>query len=189
MGHEVRYKVYSGDVNQKNVQAEWDDYVRSECWREGASGLCNSIRWLPAICNTEEEARVYIHTHDKGWYDQLAVRFRSPEKPSPATQELERKMLEAECKHRELQHKFHFADAKAEYIGCKTCGSRIARKYLLTNFCPVCRADMRPETVLKQIKNSTEKVDKLRTKLEEQRCKDAAKSKNLKWLVKIEYHI
>lgn len=34
------------------------------------------IRWLDHVCDTPEEAEEYISSHDKGNYDQSAVKFR-----------------------------------------------------------------------------------------------------------------
>ena len=75
MGHEIRHETYPENVDKKKVQAEWDDTVRHICWQEGASGLGRPIRWLDKVCGSYEEAEEYIQKQDKGWYDQLAVKY------------------------------------------------------------------------------------------------------------------
>lgn len=81
-----------------------------------------------------------------------------------------------------------YTDAKAEYIGCKNCGSKIARKYLRRNFCPVCNADLRPETTLNRIAALKEKADKSSDTLKAELTKQAMKAKNVRWKIKIEFH-
>lgn len=95
---------------------------------------------------------------------------------------------QAYCKYKELASAFHFANAKAEYIGCKNCGSKIARKYLRRNFCPVCNADLRPETTLNRIAALKEKADKSSDTLKAELTKQAMKAKNVRWKIKIEFH-
>lgn len=77
---------------------------------------------------------------------------------------------------------------KSELIGCKCCGSKIARKYLKNNFCPVCHSDLRPETTLNRIAALKAKADKLHDAVLKEETKIAKKNGNVRWLVKIEYH-
>jgi len=188
MSHNIKYHTYPENVDKKKVQRDWDNYVRQEDWQEGCSGLGQDIRWLPDICETQEAAELFIHQHDRKCYDQLAVRFRCHASPSATTKALQERFLAAQKKYEEMSGKRHFADVKEKYIGCKSCGSRISSKYLKANFCPVCLADMRPETVLKRIRSSAERVKKLKAELEASVRKDAANTNQLRWLVKIEYH-
>ena len=83
MGHEIRYLDYNENADRKKVQNELDTYVQKECWKEGSSGLLNPIRWLDHICADREEAVDYVQSHDKGWYDQLAVKYRVYPKLKP----------------------------------------------------------------------------------------------------------
>lgn len=86
---------------------------------------------------------------------------------------------------------FHFKDAKAEYIGCRHCGSKIARKHLRNNNCPVCGADLRPESTLKAIASAYDSYNKANNRLQEEIKKENAKKRDkaeIRWLVKVEYH-
>lgn len=95
------------------------------------------IRWIDSEpCANEDEARIKIEHLDKGWYDCIAVKYYDAYN-IPETEKI--KVLraantQAYCKYNELASAFHFTNAKAEYIGCKNCGSKIARKYLRRNF-------------------------------------------------------
>ena len=62
----------------EKVQRDWDNYVAHADREEGCGGLGKKIRWLEDhICDSQEEAEEYIKREDRGWYDQLAVRFRT----------------------------------------------------------------------------------------------------------------
>lgn len=188
MSHNVNYSVYAENVNKDRVQAEWDAVARVEGRGEGASGLPEKICWFVPIMDNIEEAKEYIRIHDSGDYAQLAVRFRMPTERSKKTAELEERLSIARGKFQVLNQKPHFADVKSEFIGCKNCGSRIAAKYLKGNFCPVCHADMRPETVRKRLNALSENIEKAEKAYQEGIRADAKKSKTVKWLVKTEYH-
>ena len=66
------------------------------------------------------------------------------------------------------------------------CGSRLKISYLTSNFCPVCKEDLRPEYILKSIRAADAKLESATKKL----CDYIEKhsKKEVRWLVKIEYH-
>lgn len=39
-------------------------------------GLYNDIRFNDTVLKSEEDAYEWIKTHDRGWYDNLAIRFK-----------------------------------------------------------------------------------------------------------------
>ncbi len=191
--HNIRYSTYPENVNKGEVQKEWDDFVEIEDAREGASGLPNDIRWINVTLDSYDEAYNYIEGHDNGWYDQLAVKYRSyPDfKPSKTYLTLKERYEKNKNRLNDLINKIHYSDVKSSFIGCKVCGSKISSKYIKTNYCPVCQADLRPATVLERIKAAelaVEKADKeLHAELKKLREKNKKKAV-IKWLVKIEYH-
>ena len=77
--------------------------------------------------------------------------------------------------------------AKSKFVSCKKCGSKIATGYLHSNYCPVCREDLRPKSLLDSIKSMHDRRDELDKKIREATIK-ASKKAPLYWLVKIEYH-
>lgn len=78
MAHNIKYFEYKEDVDRKKVQANLDNYVAHEDWEEGCSGLDSPIRWIEncGVFDSYDEALEYIKSHDKGWYDSLAVRYK-----------------------------------------------------------------------------------------------------------------
>ena len=186
MGHNIEYYDYKENVDKKKVWAELNEYVEHCTWQEGGSGL-ESIRWNDHICASYEEAKEWIRQHDRGWYDQLAVKFYSPLfQKSAKTEELDKKIKEAYDVYSKRNNICYPKTRTSEFIGCSKCKSRLASKYLSGNFCPICRADLRPDTTLKAItaaKNKWENAQKTKRDYIDKHSK-----KEIFWLVKIEYH-
>lgn len=70
----------------------------------------------------------------------------------------------------------------------KTAVPRLHENNLRRNFCPVCDADLRPETTLNRIAALRTKAEKSSDALKAELTKQALKAKNVRWLVKIEFH-
>jgi len=191
MSHNIRYATYPENVNKTKVQKEWDDYAAHEDWGEGCTGLPGKIKWLSNTFKSYEEAQSYIERIDSGYYDQLAVRYcEYPKlKPSKTLENLHRIALDANKRYNDLSLMPHYKDMKSCFISCRKCCSKINREYLTSNNCPVCHADMRPDSTLKriaQLKKSAKNADKnyiSRQKYEQEKTKPT-----INWLVKIEYH-
>ena len=194
MGHEIRHETYPENVNKQKVQNEWDAAVRRICYQEGASGLASPIRWLDMVCDSYEEAEEYIRSKDKGWYDQLAVRYLDYGniQPSKKLIDLRERVGQLYTAYRQKAERFHFADIQAAFVTCKGCGSKISRKHLQGNRCPVCKEDMRPDSTLKSIESAKASYTKAQAALAEEEKKWQEKQKKqakVRWLVKIEYHV
>lgn len=193
MSHEIRFASYPENCNPKEVAAEWDEIVRHEDYQEGASGLCHPIRWIDKVLPTREEAVQYINSIDSGWYDNIAVKYRdfSHIKQPKEIEKFDERIQKAQIRYNNLDRKDHFENAKAAFISCPRCKSKIASEYLRWNRCPVCGADMRPKTVLDRLSSLEASIKKLqKEKAEAVKAFQAKKEKNakIKWLVKVEFH-
>lgn len=187
MGHNIEYGVYPENVDKKKVEADWNNYVAIADRMEGCSGLYNRIRWLPIICESEADAYEAIRREDSGNYDQLAVRFRRADAPTAKLKALQQKFREAQTALCMLDRDIHYSHTTTKFVSCKKCGSSLAREYIKSNFCPMCCADLRPQTVKDKVKKASEKVKRLEQQILEEE-KKANKKGKLFWLVKIEYH-
>lgn len=188
MSHAVKYADYPDEVEKKHVQQMWDHTAACEGRGEGSHGLPGPIEWLPDICDSYSAAEELIQRLDSGHqYRQLAVRYRVP--PDKAPQYLvDARLALGQCRMRHNEvNGFHFATAKAAFIGCKSCGSKLSRAYLHSNFCPVCRADLRPSSKQEEVQRSQQAIMKAEKRLEDAE-KRAAANGPLRWLVKVEYH-
>ena len=202
MGHNIHYATYPENVNKKIVQNEWDEYAAHEDWQEGCSGLPGKIRWLDHVCDTPEEAEEYISSHDKGNYDQLAVKFRDTNSiptSSAKKKSLIKQIASYEEKKKLFDQAHSLANQKSAFISCPYCKSKLARQYLGkadsrigSEGCPLCGAkDIRSSYVQERLKKFQERIDKWRAQLKEEEqslAKKVAVKAPIKWLVKVEYH-
>lgn len=89
----------------------------------------------------------------------------------------------------------HKSKRKSVFFRCPTCKSKIARQYFEKNKlpehmivnCPVCKTEIRSETILNRIKEFEKKIIKLKKELTFEKCKPR-KGAPIKWLVKVEVH-
>lgn len=199
MGHNIKLRDYPLSVNRKEVQAGWNNYAAHEDWQEGCSGV-SPIRWLDSepICESYEEAEHRIEQLDKGWYDCLAVRYYETP-PQTTTATLDRASVavnNAQKAYNELKDKADrdFYNLESEYVGCKGCGSRLKRNLLRHSYCPLCGESLLSKTMQDRIAKSHDRLQSTQKKQKEEqekaqkRAAKAIKNREVRWLVKIEYH-
>ena len=58
----------------------------------------------------------------------------------------------------------------AKNIGCKKCGSSLAKEYLKSDICPLCGADLRSQTTIDGENQMKAKIDELKKKIMEARA-------------------
>lgn len=194
MGHEIIHFIEKENCNRNNVLRE----AQIMADRDGDyTGQIHSIRWIDrTICDNEDAAYNFIDENDKGWYDNLAVRFYDY---SSVPMKKTKRMEILEERRDNLRSRLHTMEStpyaktliSTEFVGCKHCGSKIATKFLKGNRCPVCGTDMRPKTTLDRIASTQKRIDETEKELNEEIVVWQKKQKNkakIKWLVKIEYH-
>lgn len=191
MSHNIEYYDYSENKSQNAIYSSLNSYVKQRTIREGGHSL-EPIRWYNnKICSNYEEAQHFLQENDKGWYDQLAVRFRARKPGTKETKKLvdlrERYDL-AVRQYQEFSNYVPAKDFKSQFVGCKNCESKINKNYIKTNKCPICGEDMRSDTIKERLKNMQSKVKKLERELSEEEKKCFEKNSEIRWLVKIEYH-
>lgn len=80
MAHHVKHCSFHCSTSKKQIEKKLDHFVAMEDWEEGATGLPHPIRWIDHICKDRAEAEKYIESHDRGWYDCLAVQYKNSRK-------------------------------------------------------------------------------------------------------------
>lgn len=191
MGHNIYYYTYSENCDKRAVEAELDKMVKARTYDEGGSGLPNPIRWLSSeVHDSYNQAREAIGRLDKGWYDQLAVRFKDLPRDvtSAKLENLKKRVSETYQAISALENEVAAKSFKAQFVSCKKCNSKLNKDYINSNLCPVCRADMRSETTRKRLEVLRKKHSDLLAAMEAEKQSLAAKKGKLMWLVKIEYH-
>ena len=192
MGHEIRHLEYADTTDKRVISADADELAT----RDGDyhHGLDKAIRFIDFICEDREKAYEYISSHDKGWYDNLAVKFREYPKcePTKALLTLKDRQKKEHEKRIAYEQAHSVASFKVEYIGCPHCGSKLKRTLLHGNSCPLCRTELRSKTTMDTLKRYEDNIKSLSKQiLEEERKinKKNEKKAKIKWLVKIEYHV
>lgn len=184
--HNIIYRSYPEKSTHESIIRECLKIVRSNGDRYGTTG----IRFLEgSICDNRESAIDYIAARDRGDYDGLAVRYyefgKVPE--TKRVTDLRAKFAEVEKARREFQAAHLPAVAKAEYVGCRNCGSKVNREYLRHCLCPVCHTDLRSSSVLERLRKYENQLNDLQEKINAELLKSREKASVL-WLVKFEYH-
>ena len=181
--HNIDYFTYKENTNKRDMEREALNYIAENGEYGG-----EYIRWNDnIICENRAKAEEWISMNDKGWYDQLAVRFYHHIPPkTKKLKELDEKVQKAYSEYRQKDNANYIKTRTSEFIGCSKCKSRMNSHYLSGNFCPICRSDLRPESTLKSITAAQNKW-KNAQKERENYINDHG-TKEINWLVKIEYH-
>lgn len=191
--HEIRHLTYDGKLDFKTIMKYADEEYYNGC--EYHNHL-DSLRQINknGVYNSYDDAREAIEKADDNWYDQIACKYYHYPNLVYSKKYLgiEERLKEWNKKLYTLQDTIHYKNVKASFISCPKCNSKINKEFIRSNFCPVCRNDMRPKTTLDTIKRYEEIILNLRIDLNnELRHLQEKQRKNAKimWLVKIEYHV
>ena len=73
MGHSIQHYKFDENEDKKRIAS----IVNGDAIQYGDHGteLNSDIRYIDKLYNDEDEAVEAIRKQDKGWYDQLAVKF------------------------------------------------------------------------------------------------------------------
>lgn len=141
------------------------------------------------ICESVEMAEDMISHWDTGWYSDHAVQFkdRSVFKPTKKMEELLGKCDKILADRDEYIKQHSVKNRQSEFIGCKWCNSKLARKYLRGEKCPVCGEELRAPYIIERIKKYDRDFEATCDKINELKKKHYGKCP-VKWLVKVEVH-
>lgn len=192
--HNINYFVYADNTDKGKIQKELDSHVRQVCWEEGAGGLYGQIRFINHLCDNENEAHKYINEHDKGYYDQLAVRFKRPKPDAVIPKsyaEAEKRYFDAVSDYDTYKQKNIFAGRKSKTVGCEKCGSSLSVEYMSRRMgacCPLCNNDLHSASWKETLETKRQKMTKLEKAYLIQKQVYIDRNTEIMWLVKIEYH-
>ena len=196
MTHVIEYHTLDRNADRNQFIADMDEVVQAEDYLEGGYYDGSQLTWHDdTVYDTREDAEQAIKGFIRCDYDDHAVLFHDTDdlklKPTKARQAMEER-LNRLILEREQYIAAHHVNARAsEFIGCTHCGSRISRKYLRSDDCPVCGHELRPKSTLDRIASFDKRIRSLSPRLrkDEQAAKRKASDKApVRWLVKTEYH-
>lgn len=197
MGHAIQNLSFDEKDSRKTIQAEcdeWGNYNADLQERGGClCGLGSPVRFTDKVFDSYEDAEDYLDRTPS--YAQTAVKYKVYPKTTPTKTitELQRRINEYESRVRELNEP-HYKGVKSATIKCKKCGSALATAYCgksWYNSCPICRAELRPQSTIDKIHKYNETLDELRKKLKAEVKKENQKNEKkvrLRWLVHCEVH-
>lgn len=145
------------------------------------------------IFNSYDAAREYAEGETDR--DAVAVKYKEypPLKPTKAMKDLERRINEYNERIAALE-KPHYQNVKQATVKCKCCGAVLPTKYCGTSYknnCPVCNADLRPDSTLSKVSNYRATIADLKksfkAEAEKLNQKNASKAE-IKWLVCCDVH-
>ena len=140
-------------------------------------------------CDDYEAAKEFLHQHGDGFYPGVAVKYYdlASMAASKQVEALHAKISETRKARQEYMAEHTVKKFKADFVGCQKCGSKLSRVLLPSDYCPLCRNDLRSATTLDRIARYDAKIKELEQKVRQERIKSKDKAK-VCWLVMFEYH-
>lgn len=198
MGHTKGFFDFSLDVNREAIVSRISDwsYKNGDLEERGFPNketFVEEIVFMNKTFNTRDEALDY--TEKKTDRSAIAVKYKEypPFKPTAAMNSLLKRIKEYRERIAALG-KPHYAGVKQATIKCKCCGASLPTAYCgksYFNQCPVCRAELRPQSTLDKLKTYEDTLKDLNRRYDEevvkQNKKNASKAK-IKWLVCCDVH-
>lgn len=185
--HNIGYITRPENVDRGRVLAMIQDIAE----HDGDGYYTGGPKWHDEIppMESEKAAEAKIKELDKGWYDDHAVRFYdySEAQETKRMTEIRKRITETQDRMTAYAKEHSVKAFKAEYIGCPKCGSKLSRKHLGGDFCPLCRTDLRSDTTRQKLHEYGSKIDMLWQQIEDEKKKQT-KAKRVMWLIKYEYH-
>ena len=188
MGHVYDYSVFPEKTSKEKMYESSTEFAFYNVDREENPTCSYFNRWVQHNMVFDSKAEAENFLNKQGTYVDGCVRFREPAKPSAKMINLKEK-IKATCqKQREFDKNHNITSRKSKLIGCENCGSKVAKNFLKSNFCPVCGKDLRAEYILEKLKEYDKKNEFLKEEYEKEKNKQAKKKPVIKWLVKTEVH-
>ena len=197
MGHTIEMLSFDAAMDRKQIQKKcdiWGDHhadLEERGWCMG-QGLGSPVRFTDLVFDSEEEASEYL-IKTTGNYRQTAVKYKvHPEvKKTKAMEDLERRVGEYRIRIADL-NKPHYMGVKQATVKCNSCGSSLATAYCgktYNNSCPVCRAELRPQSILQKREQYGSTLRELEKRLAAEEKKNVRKEQcKLFWMVCCEVH-
>lgn len=196
MGHSIQHYTFDEKENRNTIEARVNEDAIYES--DSRSELPSHIRFIEnKVYSDQQAAHEAIEKLDKGWYDQLAVKYNSFEKvkETKTIANLRDRITKAEQGLLDYKSANAIKNRKSQYAGCTKCGSKVNKDYIADsgynwNKCPLCGEELSSKTVLNSITNKRDKIDEMTKDLNKKVRENSKKGKkSVKWLVKTEFHI
>ena len=187
--HCIHYVTFDENTSTKEIESTVQDWALRY---SDSGGLCEAIRFVDKVFDDRKKAESYIKAIDHT-YGNFAVKFKcaAENNTSAKLKDLNEKFTKAHNEYYALRDACHFKTITSAFIGCKNCGSKLSREHLVrkgVNGCPMCGAELRPQTVLDRISKKKADLENITKAIEKEQNRLAKTKGVVKWLVKYEYH-
>lgn len=198
MSYYCEILTFRAKTDKKKIQTECDMWANEHCDPEERGGrhggLVGDVKFTSLVFDSYEDAVEYLKK-TFGNYRQTAVQYRKyPEVTSAKLKTLQKQVEEQRKKLHIMESIPHYKGVKQATVKCKSCSSSLATAFCGINYynsCPVCKAELRPETALNRIQACREKLNEMQMKLrtEKKALQKKMESKaELFWAVACEVH-
>lgn len=147
------------------------------------------------ICDSWDDAVKWIDDHDKGFYDDHAVRYRKNTTATAAMRNKNEQINRIRESYNSFLESAKLKNRKSEYITCPECGSKINIPALVKycgenmNSCPLCGTSLWSKSTKERNHSFLQRIEKAEREYKELEAKNNKKSsKELGWCVKVEVH-
>lgn len=191
MGHLIEYMDFPKKASKEDIFRSRAEFIEDNGDRDRGHLLSHDNGFTlhkDILCDTCDEAIEKIDSLDRGWYDDHGVLYKDYSKAgnSKAMQAMLDKRREIGKKKAEYISENHVKSRKSESVTCPKCKSRLTISYLGSDYCPLCRTDLRSDTVKNRIKSFDNRMAECDKKYEELMKKRKYEER---WLVKLEIHV
>lgn len=131
------------------------------------------------IYGSQEEASEALEESYSSWareYNVAAAFYdTSAAKETKRVKTLKERLEKENQKLKDYIEKTDCKNFKAKLITCSKCESKINKKYILRNTCPLCRHDLRSKTVIETTQRYQDNIQKLTNEIRQEKLKQKEK--------------
>ena len=152
--------VVSADVDTEDVDdtLDTDDEDLTACACEHEDGV------LDVVVMSEEDAKKILEA------DRIdAIRYIGEAEDTEEIKTLVEKRDAAEARLNKYIEEHSVKTAQARTVGCKKCGSSLAREYLKNDLCPLCGNDLRGPSIIEGEASLRNRLAGLEKRIEKER--------------------
>ena len=188
MGHLIQYMSFSKNATKEEMYGARSVFIEDNGERDNGCLMSrdNGFTLHNIICESYDEAVEKINQLDRGFYDDHGVMYKAYRGESKAMVTSRDKVRETRDKKAAYIKANRIQNRTSDTITCPKCRSRLNLGYLEGQTCPLCRTDLRSNTVQSRIKAFDSKIKELDRKYEELEKKQKYE---VRWLVKLEIHM
>ena len=127
-----------------------------------ANHIFRGLVFKEKIFNTKNQALAYLKTVPTTY----AVKYKIGIEPSPRMVSLKKRLDDKKARLEEYKNDQAMRKFRTEFVSCPVCRSKINSRYFTPPACPVCRCDMRAESVIHTLESLEKAVADLNKRYE-----------------------